>query len=581
MAFDGVTVAGLAKEIREQVLNGRISKIAQPEEDELLLTIKVQKTACRLLMSANASLPLLYFTEKNKPSPVTAPNFCMLLRKHIGNGRITAVTQPGLERILDFTIEHLNEMGDLCIKHLIIELMGKHSNIIFCNDSYQIIDSIKHVSAMVSSVREVLPGREYFIPETMHKKDPLSLTFEAFTDSMKTHPYPLYKALYTSFTGLSPVMGTEICHRAGINADCDVASLSEMEQLHLYRTLTYLMEEVKEGRFAPQVVFQDGMPVEFSAVVLECYQGCTSREFSSISELLEYFYAARSQASRIHQKSADLRRIVQTNLERSLKKYDLQKKQLKDTQKRDRYKLYGELIHTYGYAVEEGSRQMQARNYYDNNKEITIPLDPDLTAQQNAKRYFEKYNKQKRTFEALSRFIEETEAEIEYLRSVSNALDISIEENDLTQIKEELRESGYIRKRGAKEKKARFTSRPFHYVTADGFHLYAGRNNYQNEELTFHFASGNDWWFHSKKAPGSHIILKQDGREIPDHVFELAGQLAAYYSSARDAQKVEIDYIQKKQVKKVAGAKPGFVIYHTNYSLMATPTLEGLTEQKN
>ena len=581
MAFDGVTVAGLAKEIREQVLNGRISKIAQPEEDELLLTIKVQKTACRLLMSANASLPLLYFTEKNKPSPVTAPNFCMLLRKHIGNGRITAVTQPGLERILDFTIEHLNEMGDLCIKHLIIELMGKHSNIIFCNDSYQIIDSIKHVSAMVSSVREVLPGREYFIPETMHKKDPLSLTFEAFTDSMKTHPYPLYKALYTSFTGLSPVMGTEICHRAGINADCDPVSLSEMEQLHLYRTLTYLMEDVKEGRFAPQVVFQDGMPVEFSAVVLECYQGCTSRSFSSISELLEYFYAARSQASRIHQKSADLRRVVQTNLERSLKKYDLQKKQLKDTLKRDRYKLYGELIHTYGYAVEEGSRQMQAWNYYDNNKEITIPLDPDLTAQQNAKRYFEKYNKQKRTFEALSRFIEETEAEIEYLRSVSNALDISIEENDLTQIKEELRESGYIRKRGAKEKKARFTSRPFHYVTADGFHLYAGRNNYQNEELTFHFASGNDWWFHSKKAPGSHVILKQDGREIPDHVFELAGQLAAYYSSARDAQKVEIDYIQKKQVKKVAGAKPGFVIYHTNYSLMATPTLEGLTEQKD
>lgn len=581
MAFDGVTVAGLAKEIREQVLNGRISKIAQPEEDELLLTIKVQKTACRLLMSANASLPLLYFTEKNKPSPVTAPNFCMLLRKHIGNGRITAVTQPGLERILDFTIEHLNEMGDLCIKHLIIELMGKHSNIIFCNDSYQIIDSIKHVSAMVSSVREVLPGREYFIPETMHKKDPLSLTFEAFTDSMKTHPYPLYKALYTSFTGLSPVMGTEICHRAGINADCDPVSLSEMEQLHLYRTLTYLMEDVKEGRFAPQVVFQDGMPVEFSAVVLECYQSCTSRSFSSISELLEYFYAARSQASRIHQKSADLRRVVQTNLERSLKKYDLQKKQLKDTLKRDRYKLYGELIHTYGYAVEEGSRQMQAWNYYDNNKEITIPLDPDLTAQQNAKRYFEKYNKQKRTFEALSRFIEETEAEIEYLRSVSNALDISIEENDLTQIKEELRESGYIRKRGAKEKKARFTSRPFHYVTAEGFHLYAGRNNYQNEELTFHFASGNDWWFHSKKAPGSHVILKQDGREIPDHVFELAGQLAAYYSSARDAQKVEIDYIQKKQVKKVAGAKPGFVIYHTNYSLMATPTLEGLTEQKD
>lgn len=578
MAFDGITVAGLVHEMRSRILDGRISKIAQPEEDELLLTIKVQKQAYKLLMSANASLPLLYFTEKNKPSPVTAPNFCMLLRKHIGNGRITSISQPGLERIVDITIEHLNEMGDLCVKHLIIELMGKHSNIIFCNEDYQIVDSIKHVSAMVSSVREVLPGRPYFIPETMHKKNPLTLTPKEFCESMQTHPYPLYKALYTSFTGLSPVMGTEICHRAGVSPDMDAGSLSELELLHLYKTMSYLMEDIQNGEFNPQVIYQEDMPIEFSAIPLECYGSSATRDFSSISELLEYFYAARSQAGRIRQKSADLRRIVQTNLERSLKKYDLQKKQLKDTGKRDRYKLYGELIHTYGYSVEEGSDKIQAWNYYDDNKEITIPLDPDLTAAENAQRYFEKYNKQKRTYEALTKFIEETENEIEYLRSVSNALDISVEENDLTQIKEELRESGYIKKRGPKEKKARFTSKPFHYVTEDGFHLYAGRNNYQNEELTFHFATGGDWWFHSKKAPGSHIILKNDGREIPDHVFELAGQLAAYYSSARSAEKVEIDYIRKKQVKKVAGAKPGFVIYHTNYSLMAAPTLKGLTE---
>lgn len=578
MAFDGVTVAGLVFEMRSRILNSRISKIAQPEEDELLLTLKLQKETCKLLLSANASLPLLYFTDKNKPSPVTAPNFCMLLRKHIGNGRITDIRQPGLERIVDITVEHLNEMGDLCVKHLIIELMGKHSNIIFCSDDYRIIDSIKHVSAMVSSVREVLPGRPYFIPETMQKKDPLTLSWEDFTESMRTHPYPLYKALYTSFTGLSPVMGTEICKRADLDPEIDAGSLSEMELLHLYKTMSYLMEDVQKGRFRPEIIFQEDMPVEFSAIALECYGNSPIKEFSSISQVLEYFYAARSQAGRIRQKSSDLRRIVQTNLERSLKKYDLQKKQLKDTEKRDRYKLYGELIHTYGYSVEEGSDKMQAWNYYDNNKEITIPLDPDLTATENARRYFEKYNKQKRTFEALTKFIEETQAEIEYLRSVSNALDISVEENDLTQIKEELREAGYIKKRGPKEKKARFTSRPFHYVTEDGFHLYAGRNNYQNEELTFHFATGGDWWFHSKKAPGSHIILKNDGRDIPDHVFELAGQLAAWYSSARSAEKVEIDYIQKKHVKKVAGAKPGFVIYHTNYSLMASPTLKGLTE---
>lgn len=578
MAFDGVTVAGLVSEMRNRILNGRIAKIAQPEEDELLLTIKYQKDTCKLLMSANASLPLLYFTEKNKTSPAVAPNFCMLLRKHIGNGRIIAISQPGLERIVDFTIEHLNEMGDLCTKHLIIELMGKHSNIIFCKDDMQIIDSIKHVSALVSSVREVLPGRPYFIPETMHKKNPLTLTAEEFLDSMKTHPYPLYKALYTSFTGFSPVMGTEICFRAGIEPEVDASSLSEAKQLHLYQTMRYLLEDIEKEDFYPQILYQDQNPVEFSAIPLECYTGSTVSAFSSISCVLESFYAARSQTSRIHQKSANLRRIVQTNLERSLKKYDLQKKQLQDTQKRDRYKLYGELIHTYGYSVADGSSQMQAWNYYDDNKEITIPLDPEQTVSENAKRYFEKYNKQKRTFEALTRFIEETQTEITYLQSVSNALDLSIEENDLTQIKEELREAGYIKKRGPKEKKARFTSKPFHYVTPDGFHLYAGRNNFQNEELTFHFATNQDWWFHSKKAPGSHVILKQDGREIPDHVFELAGQLAAYYSSARSAEKVEIDYIPKKQVKKVTGGKPGFVIYHTNYSLMAEPTLRELTE---
>ena len=580
MAFDGITVAGLAEEMRSRILGARISKIAQPEDDELMLTFKLQKGTCRLLLSANASLPLVYFTDQNKTAPMQAPNFCMLLRKHIGNGKIVAITQPGLERIIDITIEHLNEMGDLCVKHLIVELMGKHSNIIFCSDDNKIIDSIKHISAMVSSVREVLPGRPYFIPETMHKRDPLTVDADDFAAALKSHPYPLFKSLYTSFTGLSPVMGTEICHRAGISPDIDAGSLGEMELLHLFKTMSWIMDDIRNGDFHPQVIYQDNIPIEFSAIPLECYGNLQVQSFDSISELLEYFYAARSQAERIHQKSADLRRIVQTNLERSLKKYDLQKKQLKDTEKREKYRIYGELIHTYGYSVEEGSNKMQAWNYYDDNREITIPLDPDLTPAENAGRYFEKYNKQKRTFEALSRFIEETEQEIEYLRSVSNALDISREENDLTQIKEELREAGYIKKRGPREKKARFTSRPFHYVTEDGFHLYAGRNNYQNEELTFHFANGADWWFHSKKAPGSHVILKNDGRDIPDHIYEIAGQLAAWYSSARSADKVEIDYIQKKHVKKVAGAKPGFVIYHTNYSLMAAPSLKGLTEIK-
>lgn len=578
MAFDGITTAALVREMNDKLCQGRISKISQTEQDELFLTIKRGKDTHRLLISASASLPLVYFTDKNKTAPAQAPGFCMLLRKHIGNGRILSVDQPGLERVIDMTIEHLDEMGDLASKHLIIELMGKHSNIIFCDASYMILDSIKHISAMVSSVREVLPGRTWFIPQTQSKKDPLNLTEEDFREAMKTHPFPLYKALYSSFTGLSPVMGSEICCRAGIDQDVDAGSLGDLELTHLYRIMSYLMEDVKEGRFAPHVVFQQGRPQEYAAIRLECMAGLQRRDFDQISQVLEYFYAARNEQTRIHQKSADLRRIVQTALERNLKKYDLQKKQLKDTEKRDKYRLYGEMIHTYGYNVEEGADKLTAWNYYDDNKEIQIPLDPTLSPADNAARYYEKYNKQKRTFENLSTLIKETADEIDYLRSVANALEIAVSEDDLVQIKEELREAGYIKKRGKNEKKVRITSQPFHYVTKDGFHLYVGRNNLQNEELTFKFASGGDWWFHAKKAPGSHVILKNDGREIPDHVFELAGSLAAWYSSERSAPKVEIDYIRRKEVKKVAGAKPGFVIYHTNYSLMASPSIEELEE---
>ena len=581
MAFDGITVAAIVHEMRSHLIGERIQKIAQPEDDELLLTFKIHKETYRLLMSANASLPLLYFTDVNKPSPITAPNFCMLLRKHIGNGRILDITQPSLERIVDIKVEHVDEMGDLKEKHLIIELMGKHSNIIFTNAEYMILDSIKHVSALVSSVREVLPGRDYFIPETMHKKDPKTLTLEDFDDSLNTHPYPLFKALYTSFTGFSPVLASEICHRAGIDPDIDTASLSSMEKLHLYKTQSYLMEDIMEGKFDASIIYEDDMPLEFSAFPLSFYEGKTVMHFDTISEVLRSFYAARSAAGRIRQKSVDLRKIVSTNLDRSVKKYDIQKKQLKDTDKRDKFKVYGELINTYGYSVEDGAKQMTAWNYYDNNKEITIPLESDMSVKDNAKRYFDKYNKLKRTYEHLSGLIKETEEEIEYLRSVSTSLDIAISEDDLNQIKEELRDSGYIKKRGPKEKKAKLKSVPYHYVTEDGFHLYVGRNNFQNEDLTFKFATNNDWWFHSKKAPGSHVILKNDGREIPDHIFEIAGSLAAYYSSAKTAPKVEIDYIQKKQVKKVPGAKPGFVIYHTNYSLMASPSLAGVTEVTN
>lgn len=566
MAFDGITIANIVHELNRNLLDGRINKIAQPETDELLLTIKTPGGQRRLSISASASLPLIYLTEGNKPSPMTAPNFCMLLRKHINNGRITKIWQPKLERIIHFEIEHLDELGDLCKKELIVEIMGKHSNIIFCNEDGTIIDSIKHVSSQMSSVREVLPGRTYFIPDTMEKSDPLSVSFAEFQRVLTEKPMPLSKAVYTSFTGISPVIAEEICYLSGIDSSLTPRELSEDLLTHLYRQFTLYFEEVSAGHFSPAIYYHGAEPKEFSALPLTHFSQYIRKEYDSISRLLEDYYAEKNTLTRIRQKSVDLRRVVQTALERNRKKYDLQAKQLRDTENREKFKVYGELIHTYGYNLEPGAKKLEALNYYTNEM-ITIPLDSTKTPQENALKYFEKYNKQKRTFEALTSLIEETRDDISYLESVSNALDIALSEDDLTQIKEELIESGYIRRKFTK-KKVKITSKPFHYLSSDGYHIYVGKNNLQNEELTFHFASGNDWWFHAKGIPGSHVIVKTNGEELPDRTFEEAGKLAAYYSKNRGSEKIEIDYIEKKHVKKPKGGKPGFVVYYTNYSLM-------------
>ena len=571
MAFDGIVISNLVKELNETIINGRISKIAQPENDALLLTIKGNHGQIRLLLSASASLPLIYLTKENKPSPLTAPNFCMLLRKHIANGKIIKIYQPHMERIINFEIEHLNELGDICHKVLIVEIMGKHSNIIFCNDHGMVIDSIKHISAQVSSVREVLPGRDYFIPETQGKSNPLSASRELFWEKAYGRPLPVQKAIYTAFTGISPVVASELCFRAGIDGDRPSESLSEEEKGHLFHHFTWLMDDIREGNFCPNLIKNGKEPIEFSAVGLTQYADYTALEYSSISEVLETFYADKDIFTRIRQKSADLRKVVNTVLERSRKKYDLQQKQLHDTKKRDKYKVYGELIHTYGYDLEDNAKKLEALNYYTNEM-VSIPLDPQLTPQENAQKYFDKYNKLKRTYEALTELTEETKEEILHLESISTSLDIAISEDDLTQIKEELVQFGYVKKKHT-NKKTKIKSKPFHYLSSDGYHMYVGKNNFQNDELTFKFATGNDWWFHAKGMPGSHVVVKTNGDELPDRTFEEAGRLAAYYSNGRGTDKVEIDYLEKKHVKKPNGSKPGFVVYYTNYSLVASPDI--------
>lgn len=578
MAFDGIVISNVVTDLREKLIGGRIYKIYQPENDELNIIIKNQKENYRLLLSADASLPLIYLMQLSKENPMAAPNFCMLLRKYIGNGRILDINQPNFERIVEFTIEHLNEMGDLCQKKLVIELMGKHSNIIFLDEQGMIIDSIKHISHMVSSVREVLPGRQYVYPPSGEKKNPLCIDKEGFMEAI-SKPLSLTKSIYTSVTGFSPLVANEIIYRAGLDSSLPASALDRSQLTCLYQEFEKLIETIRSADYHPQIVYDGHTPIEFASIDLTMYGDKTIERKENISKLLDEYYYKKSVVTRIRQKSADLRRIVATAIERTSKKYDLQQKQLQDTVSRETYKIYGELINTYGYGVSQGEKSFRAFNYYT-NEEIEIPLDPNISVMENAKKYFAKYNKLKRTYEALSSLVVETKEELEYLNSVAAFLDMTLDENSLSQLKEELIQSGYIKRKSHKKgDKWSVKSKPFHYISSDGFHMYVGKNNLQNDELTFKFANGGDLWFHAKQMPGSHVIVRMEGAEtLPDATYEEAARLAAYYSSGRTSPKVEIDYTERRNLKKPAGAKPGFVIYHTNYSMMAEPDIRNLQE---
>ena len=573
MAFDGIVISNLTYELNTNLVGGRISKISMPEDNELIFTIKNNAKTYRLLVSASASLPLVYLTDVNKPAPKVAPAFLMLLRKYIGTAKINNIFQMGLERILCFELEHLNELGDLSHKRMYIEIMGKHSNIIFTDKNNKIIDSIKRISANMSSLREVLPGREYFLPEELKKKDLLNTGLEEFIEILKSKEYPLSKSIYINFAGISPIIAEEIILRASLLSQAPSTSLSELEYTHLFHTIQNLLEDINAHNFTPNIIYKGEEAIEFSSINLYSYEGKEYKResFDSVSKMLYNFYSSREAFVLNRQKSSDLRRIVNTALERASKKYDLQEKQLQDADKKDIYRVYGDLLNTYGYSLKGGESSFTTENFYDDNKEITIPLDKNKSAKENAKKYYDKYAKLSRTTKALSEEILKTKNDIEHLQSIQTALEVSSDDESLSQIRQELVDFGYIKKHSS-AKKQKIASHPYHYISSDGYDIYVGKNNYQNEELTFKVATGNDWWFHAKGIPGSHVILKSNNEEeLPDRAYEEAAALAAFYSKAKDADKVEVDYIQKKNIKKVAGAAPGFVIYHSNWSMVATP----------
>ncbi len=577
MAFDGFAVAALVGELKDKIQDGHIQKISQPESDEIILSIKKNRIQHRLLISASASLPLIGLTNETKPSPLTAPNFCMLLRKHLGGARLLAIEQIGLERVVRLQFENLNELGDIVSKSLMVEIMGKHSNIILIDKNKRIIDSIKHINSMVSSVREVLPGREYFIPNTQEKKDPYTLTTSDWNDYIFKKPVSVTKALYSSITGFSATISHEIAYRAGIDGDAPIASLNGNDKSSLMTQFRSIMDRLLESDFCPCIIFRGSDPIEFCAFSLTMYPDCESRRYSSMSEVIDTFYGEKELIGRIRQKSVDLRKTVTTLLDRNYKKLDIQKKQLKDTDKKDRFRIYGELLNTYGYQIVPGEKSYTCINYYD-EKEITIPLKTTMSPSENANRYFDKYNKMKRTAEALARQIDDSEETIEHLESIITELDIARREEDLVAIRRELVDYGYIKSKNTNSKKSKVKkSNPLHFVSSDGYDIYVGKNNYQNDELTFKIATGNDWWFHAKDMPGSHVILRTNGQdEPPIKAFEEAASLAAYFSKGKNADKVEVDYTRKKNIKKPAKSKPGFVVYYTNYSIMASSSIEGI-----
>lgn len=622
MAFDGITIKALVKELQENLTDGYIKKIAQPEKEELLLTVKVGRENRRVLMSANASLPLLYLTEENKTAPLTAPNFCMLLRKHIGGGRIVAVEQIGNERVVRFTVEHRNELGDVAVKFLYVEIMGKHSNIIFCDENDKIIDGIKHISFSTSSVREILPGRDYFIPAQDGKSDPYEETADGFAEVIKNAHTKILSALLSRYIGISKTTANEIAYRAGVDADASTDSLFIMDgdlrsnttisekasesfnssetiseasnfndlgnvtdtpnsdfanndKVHALSDAFFsLLSSVQNGTETPCIAYEPDMhaPLDFAPYRLSIYEDKELAEEPSISKVLASYYGNRNRYQNIHQKSTDLRKLVATLLERNQKKLHIQQKQMDDTKKMERFKTYGTLLQIYPQEVPAGAKEVTLTDF-ETGQEVNIPLDEHLNAIDNAKRYFERYAKLKRTKEALSELLSETETAVSHLASIQNALQIAENEADLAEIRRELFESGYIRKKSTKKGGKQEKSRPLHYVTDDGFHIYVGKNNFQNDELTFKLATGNDWWFHAKQIPGSHVIVRTEGRELPDAHFVTCAQIAGYYSQGRESDKLEIDYVEKKQVKKPSGAVPGFVVYYTNYSMTVKPVL--------
>ncbi len=574
LPFDGVVVKNMVDELSEILTGGRIDKIYQPEYDEILINIRAQGKNLKLVISANASYPRIHLTENTKENPSKPPVFCMLLRKHLVGGKITEISFHDFERIVVLHIDNIGELGDLTQKKLVVEIMGKHSNVILLNSDDKIIDSIKHIDKDISSVREIMPARSYSLPPAQDKISPEDLDVDSLFENTEDESNRIAKFLLSSIKGFSPLLCKEVCFRSGVEPDALIKNLSDKDIKNIQISLNNIVKEILSSNFAPCIIWRDPdilKPLDFHCIKITQYQHVEF--FDSINNVLDIFYSSKDNIERLTQKKASIFKVLNNSIDRCNKKITIYQDIMRESAEKDKYKLFGELIISNIYCIPKNSEKVSLLNYYSSDNEyVEVPLDKNLLPQENAQKYFKKYTKSKTAYIHASKQLKETYLELEYLESVSHNLENCKNLSEIEEIREELILAGYLdAKRKNKNKKDTLKSTPLKYKSSDGLTIYVGKNNVQNDTLTLKTASSNDIWLHTKNIPGSHVIIRKQKGDIPKSTLEEAALLAAYHSKAKMSAQVEVDYTTVKNVKKPKGAKPGMVTYVNYKTVFVTP----------
>lgn len=577
MSMDGLSLYSVMNELNKRLAGGKIDKIQQTDKEELLLMVRSLGQTYRLLINASASDNRVQLTELKKQAPSEAPMFCMLLRKRIAGGKIVRFEQERLDRVLKISIETYNDLGDLSEFALYCELMGKHSNIILVNEKGVIVDAIKHVGLGMSSVRFVMPGLEYSAPPAQDKQDPSKASADDFSMAMCMVGMGIAKALSNAFFGLSPAVAAQLVARYTDKTEC--TQLSEAEREELAERLTAFYADMAQGKEKSSAVLN--ALGETEAVYPFAIAGGGIKLYDSIGEALDSLYINSDRREWAKRHGASARKVLQNNIERCEKKLALYADALNSEEQMEKCRLYGELLTANLHSLKSGTDTAAVDNYYaDPVERIAIPLDRQLTPGENAQRYYKKYQKLKAARDMAIVQREQTLSELNYLEGQLDNLTKCTAENELSELIEELKDQGYIKRdKGGRKKMKLAASKPMHFVSSTGADIYVGKNNRQNDELTLRFASPNDIWMHTKNIPGSHVIVKGASEQDTAAMTE-AALLAAYYSRARGSENVAVDYTPRKYVKKPAGAKPGMVIYTTNKTAYVTPSEEAVARLK-